>query len=143
MKLVTFRRTDGPPETGVVVEQNVIALAGAGVPDIFAVLAGGRQVMAQVENWTYQPPADSVLPLASVTLMAPVPRPPKLICVGLNYRDPAIESKIDIPKVPTIFSKFASSVIGPCEPVVLPRNSTRPDYEAHFAFALAQGGRHI
>src|SRR6202165_1501755 len=103
MKLVTFRRPAGRPEPGVVVEQNVIALAGAGIPDIVAVLAGGRHVMAQVENWTYQPPAESVLPLATVTLLAPVPRPPKLICVGLNYRDHAIESKMEIPKVPTIF----------------------------------------
>jgi 2-keto-4-pentenoate hydratase/2-oxohepta-3-ene-1,7-dioic acid hydratase in catechol pathway len=143
MKLVTFRRPDGRPEPGAVVEQNVIALAGAGIPDIIAVLAGGRQVMAQVENWIYQPSAESVLPLASVTLMAPVPRPPKLICVGLNYRDHAIESKMEIPKVPTIFSKFSSAVIGPGEPVVLPGNSTRPDYEAEFAFVIGQGGRHI
>src|SRR5258707_15809681 len=105
MKLVTFRRTDGPPETGVVVEQNVIALAGAGIPDIFAVLARGRQVMAQVENWTYQPPADSVLPLASVTLMAPMPRPPHLIWGGLNYPDQAPQRHMEVPTGPTSFSE--------------------------------------
>src|SRR6202171_3164504 len=143
MKLVTFRRPDGRPEPGVVVEQNVIALAGAGIPDIFAVLAGGRQGMAQVENWIYQPSSESVLPLASVTLMAPVPRPPKLICVGLNYRDHAVESKMEIPTVPTIFNKFPSVVIGPDEPIVLPKNSTRPDYEAEMAFVIGKGGRHI
>ncbi len=143
MKLVTFRRGNGAPEVGVVVEQNVIALSGAGIGDIIAVLGGGRPVMAQVENWVYQPPVESIVPMSSVTLMAPVPRPPKLICVGLNYRDHAIESKMEIPKAPTIFSKFPSCVIGPGEAVVLPRNSTRPDYEAEFAFVIGKGGRHI
>jgi 2-keto-4-pentenoate hydratase/2-oxohepta-3-ene-1,7-dioic acid hydratase in catechol pathway len=143
MKLVTFRRGNGAPETGVVVEQNVIALSGAGITDMIAVLGGGRQVMAQVENWVYQPPVESIVPVSNVTLMAPLPRPPKLICVGLNYRDHAIESKMEIPKVPTIFSKFPSCVIGPGDSVVLPRNSTRPDYEAEFAFVIGKGGRHI
>ncbi|MDP8979499.1 MAG: fumarylacetoacetate hydrolase family protein [Acidobacteriota bacterium] len=143
MKLVTFRRGNGAPEVGVVVEQNVIALSGAGITDMIAVLGGGRQVMAQVENWVYQPPVESIVPISSVTLTAPLPRPPKLICVGLNYRDHAIESKMEIPKVPTIFSKFPSCVIGPGDAVVLPRNSTRPDYEAEFAFVIGKGGRHI
>jgi 2-keto-4-pentenoate hydratase/2-oxohepta-3-ene-1,7-dioic acid hydratase in catechol pathway len=66
-----------------------------------------------------------------------------LICVGLNYRDHAIETKMEIPKIPTIFSKFSSAVIGPGAPIVLPKNSTQPDYEAEFAFVIGRGGRHI
>ena len=81
--------------------------------------------------------------LSDVTVLAPIPRPPKLICVGLNYRDHAIESKMEIPKVPTIFSKFASSVIGPGANIVLPKNSTQPDYEAEFAFVIGKPGRHV
>ena len=75
--------------------------------------------------------------------MAPVPKPGKFICVGLNYRDHAIETKMEIPKIPTIFSKFSSAVIGPNEAIILPKNSTQPDYEAEFAFVIGQGGRHI
>ena len=52
--------------------------------------------------------AGAAFSLDSVTLLAPIPRPPKLICVGLNYRDHALESKMEIPKVPTIFAKFAT-----------------------------------
>jgi 2-keto-4-pentenoate hydratase/2-oxohepta-3-ene-1,7-dioic acid hydratase in catechol pathway len=81
--------------------------------------------------------------LSSVKLMAPVPRPPKVICVGLNYRDHAAESRSEIPKAPTIFSKFSNIVIGPGDPIVLPKASTRPDYEAEFAFVIGKGGRHI
>jgi 2-keto-4-pentenoate hydratase/2-oxohepta-3-ene-1,7-dioic acid hydratase in catechol pathway len=75
--------------------------------------------------------------------MAPIPRPPKLICVGLNYRDHAEESKMEIPKVPTIFNKFPSVVIGPGDNIVLPKNSTQPDYEAEFAFVIGKYGRHV
>jgi 2-keto-4-pentenoate hydratase/2-oxohepta-3-ene-1,7-dioic acid hydratase in catechol pathway len=78
-----------------------------------------------------------------VRLLAPIPRPPKIICVGLNYRDHAIESNMEIPKVPTIFSKYATAVIGPGETIRLPRVSTKPDYEAEFAVIIGKGGRHI
>jgi 2-keto-4-pentenoate hydratase/2-oxohepta-3-ene-1,7-dioic acid hydratase in catechol pathway len=81
--------------------------------------------------------------LASVTLLAPIPRPPKLVCVGLNYRDHAAESRSEIPKVPTIFNKFPSVVVGPGAPIVLPKASRKPDYEAEFAFVIGKGGRHI
>jgi len=70
-------------------------------------------------------------------------RPPKIICVGLNYRDHAMESNMEIPKVPTIFSKYATSVIGPGDTIRLPRNSTKPDYEAEFAVIIGKGGRYI
>jgi len=130
-------------EAGVLLPDRVVSLTGAGFPDLLAVIAGGAAAKAKVENWIYSPPAESTYPLNAVTLVAPIPRPPKLICVGLNYRDHAIESKMEMPKVPTIFSKFATAVIGPDAPIVLPRNSTQPDYEAEMAFVIGSGGRHI
>ena len=63
--------------------------------------------------------------------------------MGLNYRDHAREAGMEIPAVPTIFNKFSNVVIGPGAPIVLPKNSTRPDYEAEFAFVIGTGGRHI
>jgi 2-keto-4-pentenoate hydratase/2-oxohepta-3-ene-1,7-dioic acid hydratase in catechol pathway len=117
----------------------VVSLAPAGFPDMLSILAGGDDVKAKVEKWIHQAEGS----LDSVQLLAPVPRPPKMICVGLNYRDHAAEAKMEVPKVPTIFSKFSSAVIGPGTPIVLPKNSTRPDYEAEFAFVIGTGGRHI
>jgi 2-keto-4-pentenoate hydratase/2-oxohepta-3-ene-1,7-dioic acid hydratase in catechol pathway len=143
MRFVTFRRGDAPPEAGVIVRDRVVGLAGAGFPDMLAVLRGGAAARAKIENWTYNPLADAAAPLSSARLLAPIPRPPKLICVGLNYRDHALEAKMEIPKVPTIFAKFATAVIGPGQPIVLPKNSTQPDYEAEFAFVIGTGGRHI
>jgi 2-keto-4-pentenoate hydratase/2-oxohepta-3-ene-1,7-dioic acid hydratase in catechol pathway len=138
VKFVTFRRAGEEPEAGVVVRDHVVGLRSAGFPDMLAVLSGDR---ARIQNWVQS--AATSFPLDSVTLLAPVPRPPRLICVGLNYRDHAIETKMEIPKVPTIFSKFSSAVIGPGESIVLPKNSTQPDYEAEFAFVIGRGGRHI
>ncbi len=143
MRFVTFRAPEGGAQAGVSVRDQVVSLAGAGFRDILEVLAGGQEARARIENFVYAPPAGAAYPAASVKLLAPVPRPPKLICVGLNYRDHAIESRMEIPKVPTIFSKFSTAVIGPGDPIVLPKNSTQPDYEAEFAFVIGQGGRHI
>lgn len=143
MRFLTFERAGGKPEAGVVLEDKVIGLSGAGFPDLVSVIAGGSEAKAKVENWLYKPAPDAPLPLSSVRILAPLPRPSKFICVGLNYRDHAIESNMAIPKVPTIFSKFSNTVIAPGDNIVLPKNSTQPDYEAEFAFVIGTGGRHI
>jgi 2-keto-4-pentenoate hydratase/2-oxohepta-3-ene-1,7-dioic acid hydratase in catechol pathway len=127
----------------VLLGDRVVGLAAAGFADMLAVLASGGEGRAKIENFVYNPPADSTFPLASVKLLAPVPRPPKLICIGLNYRDHAAEARQDIPKIPTIFAKFSNVVIGPGAAIVLPKISRKPDYEAEFMFVIGAGGRHI
>jgi 2-keto-4-pentenoate hydratase/2-oxohepta-3-ene-1,7-dioic acid hydratase in catechol pathway len=74
---------------------------------------------------------------------APVPRPGKLICIGLNYRDHAAESKMAIPEKPVVFSKFSSAVIAPGEPVVLPRQSKQVDYEAELAVVIGRHAKNV
>ncbi len=142
MRLVTFR-AEGAVQPGAVAGGKVVGLAGAGLPDMLSVLAGGEAARARIEEWIAAPGPGAERDRASVTLLAPVPRPPKLICVGLNYRDHALETRMQIPDVPTIFAKFPTAVIGPGEKIVLPRSSARPDYEAEFAFVIGKGGRHI
>jgi 2-keto-4-pentenoate hydratase/2-oxohepta-3-ene-1,7-dioic acid hydratase in catechol pathway len=129
MKLATFQRAGAAPEAGIVSGNQI---AGLGT-DMLSVIASGKTPVASGSSYD----------LSSVKLLAPVPRPPKLICIGLNYRDHAIESKMEMPKVPTIFNKFPSVVIGPNDPIVLPKVSAQPDYEAEFAFVIGRGGRHI
>jgi len=138
MKLVTFVRPGGVPEPGIVSGDQIISLAGAGFACMVSLIAGGAEALERAAASTA--PA---IPLDSVKLMAPIPRPPKIICVGLNYRDHAIESNMAIPPVPTIFCKFPTSVIGPGDNIVLPKTSKQPDYEAEFAFAIGKGGRNI
>ena len=141
MRFLTFQANDTGPRPGVLVDDNTVAdISGAGPKDILEVIGGGAEALDRVQRWLSTAPT---VPLRSVKLRAPIPRPPKLICVGLNYRDHAEESKMEIPKVPTIFNKFPSVVIGPGDNIVLPKNSTQPDYEAEFAFVIGKAGRHV
>jgi 2-keto-4-pentenoate hydratase/2-oxohepta-3-ene-1,7-dioic acid hydratase in catechol pathway len=142
MRLVTFQRNIGA-EPGVISGENVVGLKGAGFSTLLAVIEAGPDALRTVEAWLENPPANEIVPLAGVRLLAPLPRPPKIICVGLNYRDHVIECNAEIPKVPTIFSKYPTAVIGPCDAIVLPKHSTAPDYEAELAVIIGKGGRHI
>jgi len=130
MRLVTFQAAGMPPQAGIIAPDGRIT--GLGL-DMLPVITAGQPSSA----------AGASYHLADVKLLAPIPRPPKFICVGLNYRDHALETGMDIPTVPTIFSKFTNVVIGPGAPIVLPKVSTRPDYEAEFAFVVGTGGRNI
>ncbi len=141
MKLISYRKENGPVQAGALSDGRVVPLAAAGFADVVSVMAAGTAARERVQSAIER--AGDAIPLGSVKLLAPIPRPPKFICVGLNYRDHAAESKMEIPKTPTIFNKFTSAVIGPGDPIVLPKNSTQPDYEAEFAFVVGKGGRHI
>jgi len=77
-------------------------------------------------------------PLAEVRLLAPVPRPGKIICVGLNYRDHARETGQAIPTEPVLFSKYANSVVGPGADVVVPPEAEKVDYEAELAVVIGR-----
>ncbi len=134
MKLVTFTHNGSTPSVGYVTQDAVIPVFGfasmteaisAGLPAIRAARTGAP------------------LPLSQVRLLAPIPRPPKVICIGLNYRDHAIESGMAIPTIPVVFTKFPNAVVGPGDDVILPRNTEKPDYEAEFAFILGKPGRHV
>ena len=77
------------------------------------------------------------MPLAGLRLLHPtVPR--NLIAIGLNYRDHAAESELEIPPVPVVFAKFPSALIGPDDAIVVPREETRPDYEGEVAVVLGR-----
>lgn len=128
---------------GVVAGETVFSLAALGFESTLEVIAQGEAAKAAIGNYLKSAPEAAGKPLEQVALLAPVPKPPKFICVGLNYRDHAAEAKMDIPAVPTIFSKFNNAVIGPGAKIVLPRETAKPDYEAEFAFVIGTGGRYI
>lgn len=88
-------------------------------------------------------PRGSVLPRTDVRLGPPVPRPGKLICVGLNYRDHAAESNMAVPKAPVTFSKYVTSVTGPGTPIVLPSVSSQVDYEAELAVVIGRRTKRV
>jgi 2-keto-4-pentenoate hydratase/2-oxohepta-3-ene-1,7-dioic acid hydratase in catechol pathway len=142
MRLVTFE-TSGQARPGIVSGDNVLDLSSIGFHSSIDFIESGPSGRAKANDLVATPQNGAMHSLKSVKLLAPVPRPRKLICVGLNYRDHAAETGAQIPSVPTIFNKFATSVIGPGANIVLPKVSKAPDYEAEFAFVIGRGGRHI
>ena len=81
--------------------------------------------------------------LNAVRLLPPVPAPPKILCVGLNYDDHLVESGLKKPAYPEIFSRFATSLIPHREPIRRPRESIALDYEAELAVVIGKPGRRI
>lgn len=81
--------------------------------------------------------------IASAELLQPLRSPGKVICVGLNYRDHASEAGFTPPEFPTLFARFASSLIGPGDPIVRPIDSVQLDYEGELVAVIGKGGRRI
>lgn len=82
---------------------------------------------------------------SAVHLLPPIPRPGKIIAIGLNYRDHAAETNLQVPPHPTLFAKFATCLVGADAPVVHPGNgiTTKLDYEVELAVVIGRGGRRI
>jgi acylpyruvate hydrolase len=81
--------------------------------------------------------------LNTVRILPPVPKPPKILCVGLNYDDHLEESGLKKPVYPEIFARFATSLIAHGEPIRLPPESLTLDYEAELAVVIGRRGRRI
>ncbi|XP_055473587.1 fumarylacetoacetate hydrolase domain-containing protein 2A isoform X2 [Psammomys obesus] len=84
-----------------------------------------------------------VLPRSQVTFLAPVTRPDKVVCVGMNYADHCKEQNVRVPKEPIIFSKFSSSIVGPYDEIILPPESEEVDWEVELAVVIGKKGKYI
>ncbi|HEY2472334.1 MAG TPA: fumarylacetoacetate hydrolase family protein [Terracidiphilus sp.] len=135
MKLVSFSTANGPVRPGILFDdtRTVLDLSPNGFSSTLEVIASG----------TGSTLATSRLGLDNVKLHAPISNPPRIFAIGLNYRDHAKESGMELPTTPVVFFKLATAIIGPGDPIVLPKNSTQPDYEAEFAFVIGKGGYRI
>jgi 2-keto-4-pentenoate hydratase/2-oxohepta-3-ene-1,7-dioic acid hydratase in catechol pathway len=142
MRLISFRN-GSQVGAGVLCGTDVLPLSAFGYSDALAFFSAGEPAMARVTTALRDSSTECLVPLASLQLLTPILHPPKILCVGLNYRDHAIEAKMEIPKVPTIFVKFSNALIGPGAPIVLPAVTQQVDYEAELAFVIGRGGKHI
>ena len=143
MKLITFhRKTGAAPEPGVLQKETIYPLTPFGYADVESFIAAGAAALQSAQALISNSGIGTV-PLSSVQLLSPLLRPPRIFCVGLNYLDHATESKMVVQAVPTIFMKLASAITGPDSDVVLPANSTQPDYEAELAVVIGQSARNV
>ena len=152
MKLVRFRR-EGEIAIGVLLDQDIVvdlaAASGgdtqrfpASMSQFLARGEAGRQDAAEVSSHAS---GDATYPLSSVTLLSPVGDPPKIMCIGQNYRDHCEEQNQPIPPRIILFAKFTTALNDPDGVIFLPKVAEKVDYEAELAFVIGGkgGGRNI
>jgi 2-keto-4-pentenoate hydratase/2-oxohepta-3-ene-1,7-dioic acid hydratase in catechol pathway len=143
MRLATFTHR-GSTRLGVVDGDGMLDLSTAApaLPrEMPAFLAAGPPALDAARAATAR--SGPRLPLADVRLEAPVPRPGKFLAIGLNYADHVAESGMEKPWVPVFFNKQATCVVGPSDPVHLPRASALLDYEGELGFVIGRRCRHV
>jgi 2-keto-4-pentenoate hydratase/2-oxohepta-3-ene-1,7-dioic acid hydratase in catechol pathway len=144
MKLVTFSTAGSAPATGLAVDGGVIDIAKH-LPD------APRDMIALIDAWpawrerlaSLVASREADISFDAVTLLAPVPRPGKILGIGLNYADHVEESGMARPADQLWFAKMPTSATGPFAPVELPRVSEQLDYEAELAFVIGKRCRHV
>jgi 2-keto-4-pentenoate hydratase/2-oxohepta-3-ene-1,7-dioic acid hydratase in catechol pathway len=153
MRLVSCEGKDGGVGLGALTNKGVVHFGllapGTGntakfLSDISSFLSAGDAAVQKAQELIADAPPSAFIPLTDVRLRAPVPRPGKIIAVGLNYRDHSIESGAkEVPKTPIIFAKFTTSISGPGDPIVIPAGDPQADYEAELAVVIGRRGKGI
>jgi len=143
VRLVTFVR-DGAAVPGLRDGDSIVDLSRAApelAGDWAGILAAGALQEAQARAAAAGPEARR--PAAGLTWLPPIPRPPKILCIGLNYRSHAEELGMAIPEHPIVFARWPASLVGHEAPLVRPKASQQFDYEAELAAVIGIGGRFI
>src|SRR5579864_5001385 len=144
MKLVTFQ-TGASPELGVLVGEHRIAPLSRIAPrlasDMIDLITRWPEVEVEVRRIAAE--AAETLPFEAARLLAPIPRPGKILAIGLNYADHIAESGQPTPEHQTWFSKAATSANGPYASIEVPKASRALDYEAELVAVIGVRGRHI
>ncbi len=140
MRLVTFSE-GGRARVGRLESDEIVDLGAGGLPGPM-----GDSMRSLLEAGALEAAASAVGPrlsLAEVRLDAPIPDPPKILAVGLNYADHVAETGRETPTIPLIFNKQVTSVTGPHDPIHRPRVSEALDYEGELALVIGRRCRHV
>jgi 2-keto-4-pentenoate hydratase/2-oxohepta-3-ene-1,7-dioic acid hydratase in catechol pathway len=136
VRLVSYRSERGD-RAAVLRDGGVIDAAdllGEGPSSLRGLL--GADVLGELESALEGAPDPR--PLGEVELLAPIPNPQKIVCIGLNYADHAAEAGIEAPPVPTFFAKFANALVPDGSSVAIPAATTKLDFEAEVAFVIGR-----
>jgi 2-keto-4-pentenoate hydratase/2-oxohepta-3-ene-1,7-dioic acid hydratase in catechol pathway len=128
VKAVRFTTPSREERIGALRDTTIIDAGPAG-PLGFAADDASWERVAAADGQHYE--------VGDVTLLHPV-QPRKILAIGLNYRSHADESELDVPAVPVVFAKWPSSLIGPEQPIVIPREETRPDFEGELGVVIGR-----
>lgn len=153
MRLASFAGINGAVRLGAWTEKGLIDLrtaarnqgvASDAFADMVCFLAAGESATAEAQRLANDAPQGSIVAMTAIQLLPPVPRPGKIIAIGLNYRDHQIESGAkEAPRVPMIFAKFTSSIAAAEDAIVIPAGDPQVDYEAEMAVVIGRRGKAI
>ncbi|KPU97343.1 5-oxopent-3-ene-1,2,5-tricarboxylate decarboxylase [Variovorax paradoxus] len=140
MNFVTFHTDSDPtPRLGAVVDGAIVTLPG----DMVALCSRGAAGFAAAAKEAASAPATARIPLDAARLLPVVPRPGKIICLGLNYADHAAEGGNQRPDYPSFFLRGASSLVAHGAAIQRPRVSSHLDFEAELAVVIGRTSRHL
>jgi 2,4-didehydro-3-deoxy-L-rhamnonate hydrolase len=141
MKLIRF----GPPDQerpGVQLEDGTRLDASGAVRDYDEAFFAGDG-LESLEGWLRHSAATAPHVPADTRLGPPLARPSKIVCIGLNYRDHAAESGLEIPKEPVIFFKATTALCGPDDEVMIPRNASKLDWEVELGIVIGRRASYV
>jgi len=144
MRLLTFDDGSGP-QAGILIDEGVVPVSALDAPaSSVKGLLEALDANALADLGERATSARQRIALSELSLLAPVPDPEKIICLGLNYRDHAEESGQEIPAAPLWFAKFANSLIGTGQDIVLPAaHPDYVDYEAELAVVIGRTANRV
>ena len=132
----------GREKPGVVLADGVrLDVSGFGADYDEAFFAGDG--IHKLRNWMAAHGGAAPRVSASARLGPPICRPSKIVCIGLNFRDHAKESGMEIPKEPVIFFKATTSLVGPNDALVIPKNATKVDWEVELAIVMEKKANYV
>ena len=141
MKLIRFGER-GKEKPGVLLDDGARVDVSAVVTDYNEEFLG-TDGLEKLRRWVDQNAGGLPRVAPSVRLGAPICRPSKIVCIGLNYRDHAAETGQEVPREPVIFFKATSSLVGPNDNVVIPKSATKLDWEVELAFVIGKEARYV
>lgn len=140
MKILRFGEP-GLEKPGVLINKEIVDVSSFG--EDFGEKFFGTDGLERLSKWLKD--KASSLPRVSpgIRLGAPFTRPSKIICVGLNYTKHAQESNMPLPSEPIIFFKASTALTGPNDPLIIPRNSVKTDWEVELAVVIGKKASYI
>ncbi|MEG3125950.1 fumarylacetoacetate hydrolase family protein [Sphingomonas sp. GB1N7] len=134
MKLVSFLHK-GNASWGIWRDDGIVDMASDAYPTL-------KSALADLAGATATSGGPAIDP-GSVTLLAPVPDPGRILCVGLNYKTHITETGREPPKYPMMFPRYPDSLVASGQAMIRPKASQNFDFEGELAFVIGKGGRHI
>jgi len=141
MKLIRFGEP-GEERPGLIMEDAVRLDVSSCVQDYDEAFFA-NDGLTRLKQWLRQNATSAPRVASSVRLGSPIDRPSKIVCIGLNFRDHAKESKMEIPEEPVIFFKATTSLVGPNDDLVMPKNAQQVDWEVELAVVMGKKGSYI